>query len=135
LTVEIVESEQIQDLEMLNEFIFALKKHGVMIAIDDFGTGFSNFDTILNLDIDYVKLDGSLVSQIHDKKYRIMLESMVKICHDLGIKTIAEYICDESIMEAAISIGVDYLQGYHLHQPTEWNSVKEAFGFKGAENA
>lgn len=135
LTVEIVESEQIHDIDMVNEFIFALKKNGVMIAIDDFGSGFSNFDTILNLDIDYVKLDGSLVSKIHDKKYRIMLESMVKICHDLGIKTIAEYICDESIMEAATSIGVDYLQGYHLHQPSQWDSVKETFGFTGTENA
>ncbi|PHS40663.1 MAG: hypothetical protein COB07_03920 [Sulfurovum sp.] len=135
LTVEIVESEQIQDMDMVNEFIFALKKNGVMIAIDDFGSGFSNFDTILNLDIDYVKLDGSLVSKIHDKKYRIMLESMVKICHDLGIKTIAEYICDESIMEAARSIGVDYLQGYHLHKPSKWDSVKETFGFNGAQNA
>lgn len=135
LTVEIVESEQIQDLDMVNEFIFALKKNGVMIAIDDFGSGFSNFDTIMNLDIDYVKLDGSLVSKIHDKKYRIMLESMVKICHDLGIKTIAEYIYDESIMEAAKSIGVDYLQGYHLHQPSEWDSVQETFGIGISENA
>ena len=135
LTVEIVESEQIQDVEMVNEFIFALKKHGVLIAIDDFGSGFSNFDTIVNLDIDYVKLDGSLVSKIHDKKYRIILESMVKICHDLGIKTIAEYISDESIMEAATSIGVDYLQGYHLHQPAQWESVRETFALKGDENA
>lgn len=135
LTVEIVESEQIQDIEMVNEFIFALKKRGVMIAIDDFGSGFSNFDTIANLDIDYVKLDGSLVSKIHDTKYRIILENMVKICHDLGIKTIAEYISDESIMEEAKSIGVDYLQGYHLHQPAHWNSVIETFGLQGGENA
>jgi len=135
LTIEIVESEQIQDIEMVNEFIFALKKRGVMIAIDDFGSGFSNFDTIANLDIDYVKLDGSLVSKIHDSKYRIILENMVKICHDLGIKTIAEYISDESIMEEAKSIGVDYLQGYHLHQPSHWNSVVETFGLEGAENA
>jgi len=135
LTVEIVESEQIQDIEMVNEFIFALKKHGVMIAIDDFGSGFSNFDTIVDLDIDYVKLDGSLVSKIHETKYRIILENMVKICQDLGIKTIAEFISDESIMEVAKSIGVDYLQGYHLHQPQEWNSVRQTFDMKGDKNA
>jgi len=135
LTVEIVESEQIEDLEQVNEFIFALKKRGVLIAIDDFGSGFSNFDNIVNLDIDYVKLDGSLVSKIHDKKYRIILENMVNICHDLGIKTIAEYISDESIMELAKSIGVDYLQGHHLHKPEHWNSVKETFGFEGDKSA
>ncbi len=60
---------------------------------------------------------------------------MVNICHDLGVKTIAEYISDESIMEVAKSIGVDYLQGYHLHRPSPWDSAKETFGFKGDENA
>ena len=135
LTVEIVESEQIDDLEMINEFIFDLKKKGVMIAIDDFGSGFSNFDNIVSLDVDYVKLDGSLVSKIHDKKYRIILENMVKICHDLGIKTIAEYISDESIMEQAKSIGVDYLQGFHLHKPEPWSMVCDTLELKGASNA
>ena len=95
----------------------------------------SNFDTIVNLDIDYVKLDGSLVSNIHDTKYRIILENLVKICHDLGIKTIAEFISDESIMEVAKSIGVDYLQGYHLHQPQAWSSTRKTFNIKGDENA
>ncbi len=135
LTVEIVESEQIEDLEQVNEFIFALKKLGVRIAIDDFGSGFSNFDNIVNLDVDYVKLDGSLVSKIHDKKYRIILENMVNICHDLGIKTIAEYISDESIMGLAKSIGVDYLQGYHLHKPEHWDSVAATFGSEGDKSA
>ncbi|WP_309497381.1 EAL domain-containing protein, partial [Sulfurovum sp.] len=135
LTVEIVESEQIQDIDMVNEFIFRLKKCGVKVAIDDFGSGFSNFDTIVKLDIDYVKLDGSLVSNIHDIKYRTILENLVKICQDLGIKTIAEFVSDESIMEAAKSIGVDYLQGYHLHQPQEWNSVMQTFDVKGDEYA
>ena len=129
LTVEIVESEQIEDLEMINEFIFSLKKLGVLIAIDDFGSGFSNFDNIVKLDVDYVKLDGSLVSKIHDEKYRVILENMVKICRDLGIKTIAEYISDKSILTLAKSIGVDYLQGHHLHKPAHWDSVTETFGF------
>jgi len=74
-----------------------------------------------------VKLDGSLVSKIHDEKYRIILENMVKICRDLGIKTIAEYISDESILDLAKSIGVDYLQGHHLHKPAQWDSVVEKF--------
>lgn len=135
LTIEIVESEQIEDLEMINEFIFSLKKLGVMIAIDDFGSGFSNFDNIIKLDVDYVKLDGSLVSKIHDEKYRIILKNMVNICRDLGIKTIAEYISDESILILAKSIGVDYLQGHHLHKPAHWGSVTETFGLKGDNNA
>ena len=114
---------------------FALKKSGVKIAIDDFGSGFSNFDTIVDMDIDYVKLDGSLVSRIHDKKYKIILENMVNICRSLGIKTIAEYISDESLMKLAKSIGVDYLQGYYLHQPQSWGSVLNKYNLKGGQNA
>jgi len=135
LTVEIVESEQIQDIEMVNELIFSLKKCGVTIALDDFGSGFSNFDMIADLDVDYVKLDGSLVSNIHDTKYKIILENMVKICKDLGIHTIAEFISDESIMDAAKSIGVDFLQGYHLHQPQDWDSTIKTFDIPGDKNA
>ena len=135
LTVEILESEQIRDIELAREFIFTLKKHDVRIAIDDFGSGFSNFDTIMHLDVDYVKLDGSLISKIHDRKYRIILENMVRICHDLGIKTIAEYISDEGIMRLAKSIGVDYLQGYHLHEPMHWENVSEVYGYKGGQDA
>jgi EAL domain-containing protein (putative c-di-GMP-specific phosphodiesterase class I) len=129
LTVEIVESEQIEDIEMINEFIFSLKKLGVLIAIDDFGSGFSNFDNIVKLDVDYVKLDGSLVSKIHDEKYRVILENMVKICRDLGIKTIAEYISDADILKLAKGIGVDYLQGFHLHEPEHLNNISDSFGF------
>lgn len=135
LTIEIVESDQIRDFEMVNEFIFSLKKWGVCIAIDDFGSGYSNFDTILNLAIDYVKLDGSLISKIQDEKHRIIIQNMVNICHDLGIKTIAEYISDESIMEEAKNLGIDYLQGFHLHQPQHWDKVKKTFNVKEIENA
>ena len=60
---------------------------------------------------------------------------MVNICQDLGIKTIAEYISDESIIEVAQSIGVDYLQGYHLHQPQDWDSTIKTFDMTGDENA
>lgn len=134
LTIEIVESEQIEDFEQVIEFIFTLKKHGVLIAIDDFGCGFSNFDILMNLDVDYVKLDGSLVSKIQNDKYRIILENIVNICHDLGIKTIAEYISNDSIMQLAKSVGVDYLQGFHLHKPEHWNGVMERFALKGDES-
>ena len=129
LTVEILESDQIRDVEIVNEFIFKLKKSGVLIAIDDFGSGFSNFDNLLNLEIDYVKLDGSLISKIHDRKHRIILGNMVNICHELGIATVAEYISDPGILRMAQSIGVDYFQGHHLHKPQQWEYVLQTFGY------
>ena len=129
LTVEIVESDQIRDIELVNEFIFKLKKNGVLIAIDDFGSGFSNFDNLLNLEIDYVKLDGSLISKIHDRKHRVILANMVNICHELGIKTIGEYIADVGLLRMAKSIGIDYFQGYYLHKPQSWEQTARTFGY------
>ena len=129
MTVEIVESDQIRDIELVNEFIFKLKKNGVLIAIDDFGSGFSNFDNLLNLEIDYVKLDGSLISKIHDRKHRVILANMVNICHELGIKTIGEYIADVGLLRMAKSIGIDYFQGYCLHKPQSWEQTARTFGY------
>jgi EAL domain-containing protein (putative c-di-GMP-specific phosphodiesterase class I)/GGDEF domain-containing protein len=135
LTVEILESDQIRDLETVNEFIFRLKKSGVMIAIDDFGSGYSNYDNLLNLEIDYVKLDGSLISKIHDRKHRIILGNMVNICHELGIETVAEYISDTDVLDMAQSIGVDYFQGHHLHKPQQWDDALQTFGYSEAAYA
>lgn len=135
LTIEILESDQIRDVELVNAFIFKLKKLDVTIAIDDFGSGFSNFDNLLNLEVDYVKLDGSLIAKIHDRKHRVILANMVNICHELGIKTVAEYVADIGILRMAQSIGVDYFQGFYLHKPQSWEQTKLTFGFKEADHA
>ena len=134
LTIEILESENIRSMDEVNEFIFAMKRYGVKIAIDDFGSGFSNLDNILSLDVDYVKLDGSLISKIRNEKHRELLRSVVGICHDLGIETVAEFVSDREIMLLAKSIGVDYFQGYYLHKPSDWESVLEEFGPEGGSN-
>ena len=63
LTIEILESQKISNYEVVNEFISELKRYNVKIAIDDFGSGFSNYEHILNLNIDYIKIDGSLDSK------------------------------------------------------------------------
>ena len=123
LTVEILESEAIEDFELLSEKIYRLKHLGVRVAIDDFGSGFANFDTVAALEIDYVKIDGSLISRISDPRYRTILENMVAICHDLGIETVAEFVSDEATQALVREIGIDYLQGYHLHRPEPWEKI------------
>ncbi len=134
LTVEILESERIGDMEQVNEFIYELRRYGVKIAIDDFGSGFSNLENILGLDVDFVKLDGSLVKRISDSRYREMLRSVVSVCHDLGIETVAEFVSDETLMNELKKIGVDYLQGFYLHEPQSWESIDGEFGRKGGED-
>lgn len=123
LTVEILESEEIGDFELMSEKIYALKRLNVGVAIDDFGSGFANFDMVAALDVDYVKIDGSLISRIREPRYRVILENMVAICRDLGIETVAEFVSDETIREMVQEIGVDQMQGYHLHRPEPWERI------------
>ncbi len=62
---EIVESEGIQNYDVVNRFIQEVKRYGVQIAIDDFGAGYSNFAYIMRLDVDFIKIDGSIIRDIH----------------------------------------------------------------------
>jgi EAL domain-containing protein (putative c-di-GMP-specific phosphodiesterase class I) len=63
ITFEIVESEDIEDYKLIEEFILMLKEYNCKVSIDDFGSGYSNFTNIIKLNIDYIKLDGSLIEK------------------------------------------------------------------------
>ena len=73
---------------------------GARIAIDDFGTGYSNFEHLLRLDVDYIKIDGSLIKNIvTDDKHRLIVETIVSFARRIGIKTVAEFVSDEKILQ------------------------------------
>jgi EAL domain-containing protein (putative c-di-GMP-specific phosphodiesterase class I) len=117
LTVEILESEKIHDFDIVNDFIKELRRYGVSVAIDDFGTGFSNYEHILQLDIDYIKLDGSLVKRVNEEIYYELIKSIVSFCNKQGIKVVAEFVSNISILRYIRSLNVDYSQGYYISKP------------------
>ncbi len=117
LTVEILESEKIHDFEKVNEFIKELRRYGVLVAIDDFGTGFANYEHILQLDVDYIKLDGSLVKRINEEIYYDLIKSIVSFCKKQNIKVIAEFVSSLAILRYVKSLKIDYSQGYHISKP------------------
>jgi len=119
ITFEILESEKIESSEEVNEFMYKVKALGAKIAIDDFGTGYSNFEHILRLDpIDYIKIDGSLIKNIAlGSRYRLIVETIVEFARKLGIKTVAEFVSDENILDITKNTGIDYAQGYHIGKP------------------
>lgn len=117
---EIVESDGIENYEEVSKFIMDAKKYGAEIAIDDFGTGYSNFEHILRLNVDYIKIDGSLIKNLGtDKHSEIIVETIVSFAKKLGIKTVAEFVHSREIMEKVASIGIDYSQGFYLSAPKE----------------
>ncbi|MDD3463054.1 MAG: GGDEF and EAL domain-containing protein [Sulfurospirillaceae bacterium] len=115
---EILEDESIESLDRVEIFINRVKRMGVKIAIDDFGTGYSNFSYLLKLQPDYIKIDGSLIREIDkDKKSEAIVSAIVIFAKKLDIKTIAEYVCNESVYSKCKALGVDEFQGFYLGEP------------------
>lgn len=122
LVIEIVESEAIENYDDFLEFIQEVKALGCKIAIDDFGSGYSNYQYIINLNeyIDYLKIDGTLIRDIHtNRKTQLLVGTLKFLCDNLGIKTIAEYIENKEIFEYVKSMGINYSQGYYIGKPHE----------------
>ena len=118
LTFEILEDDAIKNYDILKDFIKWVKTKGVTIAIDDFGSGYSNFAHILNLDIDFLKIDGSLIKYIDkDKKMRMIVETIEEFAKKVGMKTIAEFVSSKEILEEVKNLNIDYTQGFYLGEP------------------
>ncbi|ADD69090.1 diguanylate cyclase/phosphodiesterase [Denitrovibrio acetiphilus DSM 12809] len=116
---ELLESEGIESFEVVNDFIKEIKKTGAMVAIDDFGSGYSNFVYLSELQVDIIKIDGSLIKNIDkDTQAQIIVGTIIKFANQLNIKTVAEFVHSESVKLKVIEMGIDYIQGYHIGQPT-----------------
>ena len=121
IVFEITEREAIKGIGEFQNLISKLKTRGYRFAIDDFGSGYSSFYYLKHLPIDYVKIDGEFVKELSlkDPKSTAFVESIVFLCKKLKIKTIAEFIENESILKIVKKIGIDYGQGYFLGYPSE----------------
>ncbi len=118
IVFEILESEGIENYREVGRFIAEMKVLGCRIAIDDFGSGYSNFEHLMQLDIDYIKIDGSLIRNLDvDANARVVVETVVGFAKKLKIQTVAEYIHSEAVFETAKSLGVDRFQGFYLGKP------------------
>jgi len=116
---EITESEEVADYQVINKFIKRVKEYNVKIAIDDFGSGYANFEHILNIDADYIKIDGSLIKNIDkDENSYIITEAIINFSKKLGRKTIAEFIHNQEIYKIVKELGADFYQGFYLGAPT-----------------
>lgn len=118
LEFELLESEEINNFETVTNFIEKVKSFGCSVGVDDFGAGYSNFNMLANLNIDFVKIDGSLIKEIDtSKKQQIIVETIAEFSRKFGFKTVAEFVSSEEIYQAVKKLDIDYCQGFHFGKP------------------
>ncbi len=126
ITFEILESDEVQNYKKVANFIKKIKALGCSVAIDDFGSGYSNFEQLLKLNIDYIKIDGSLIKDIDtNKESEIVTKTIISFAKELGVKTVAEFVSSQSILDKVKLLGVDYAQGYHIGKPVPVAQAKK----------
>ncbi|MDA3907896.1 MAG: bifunctional diguanylate cyclase/phosphodiesterase [Sulfurimonas sp.] len=120
VTFEILESDEIDNMILFKEKIDLLHSFNAKVSIDDFGSGYSNFKTILDIEANYLKIDGSLVKNIDvsEKDFKVV-KSIIHFAKEANMKTIAEFVHSKEVYDKLEELGVDYMQGYFIAKPTD----------------
>jgi EAL domain-containing protein (putative c-di-GMP-specific phosphodiesterase class I) len=116
--IEVTETAEISDLEAANKALQGLRDMGYRVGLDDFGAGAASFQYLHAFGVDFVKIDGSLVKEIgKSTRDDALLKSILKLCGELNIETIAEHVTDKQTFDRARDIGFDMGQGAFLGAP------------------
>lgn len=122
IVFEITEDVAIAELEKAKHFLRELRLLGFQTALDDFGVGYSSFSYLRELDVDFVKIDGSFINSMHTDELNFALVRAINdICHILGKQTIAEFVQNQSALKLLKEIGVDFAQGYNIATAADYD--------------
>lgn len=122
LCIEITESVALRDLENTRRFIDKVRGQGARVALDDFGAGYTSFSYLKDLPADVLKIDGSFIVNMNKHPANVaIVEAIVSLAMNLGMKTIAEWAEDHATVRTLVEVGVDYVQGFAIarSQPPE----------------
>jgi len=118
LCIEITESVALHDLNNTRHFIDTVRSYGAKVALDDFGAGYTSFSYLKELPADLLKIDGSFIVNMNSHPANVaIVEAIVNLAGNLGMKTIAEWAEDTATVQTLSEIGVDYVQGYVVARP------------------
>ncbi len=119
IVIEILEAK-VKSVDALAKFVRIHREHGFLIALDDVGKGHSNFDRIPIIQPDIIKIDRSLVTNLHQDYYRQeIFKSLVQLSQKIGALALAEGVETEEETLASLELGADLLQGYYFSEPQE----------------
>lgn len=120
VAIEITESQNESDFDILKERITELKDSGITFYLDDFGTGYSNFERIMELPFDIIKFDRSLViGSKNSPKAETLVDYLAHMFTDMNYSVLYEGIEDEQDEEHCANMFARYLQGYKYFKPIE----------------
>ncbi len=124
LCFEITETAAITNVAAAMDFIAISRRHGCTVALDDFGSGMASFGTLKNLSVTYLKIDGQFVTGVIDDPLDdVAVRCFVEVAEVIGLRTVAEFVESEAVLQRLRQIGVHYAQGYHLHRPEPFAQV------------
>jgi diguanylate cyclase (GGDEF)-like protein len=118
ICLEITETAAVSNLSQTVKFIESLKIIGCSFSLDDFGSGMSSFTYLKTLPVDYLKIDVYFVKTMTTNAIDYaMVKSIHEIGHVMGLKTVAEFVENDDILQELVRLGVDYGQGYGIAKP------------------
>ncbi len=124
LCLEITESVALQDLDVTRRFIEQTRQYGVKIALDDFGAGYTSFSYLRELPADAVKIDGAFIrGMMRHPANLAIVTAIIELAHNLGMRTIAEWVEDVETLEGLVAAGADYAQGYAICKPVDPSEI------------
>jgi len=117
---EVTETEAVKNFDKARIFIDALRKIGCRFALDDFGKGYSSYYYLKKMPLDFVKIDGAFIRNLHtDQTDSVFVKALTELAHGFGIITIAECIENEEVIPILRRLGVDLGQGFYMGSPQE----------------
>jgi EAL domain-containing protein (putative c-di-GMP-specific phosphodiesterase class I) len=119
LTFEILEENEVKDYGKVMFYLEQLKAFGSKVALDDFGSGYASYSYLIKLNIDILKIDGSIIKELKSSPdhAKIVIRSIRELAESFQYELVAEFVSDEDIYNMIKDLGIQYVQGYYLGEP------------------
>ena len=131
LLIEITETAAIADLERAGKAVASLRALGYRVGLDDFGAGAASVNYLHAFPVDFVKFDGAMIKKIGSSpRDDALLAGLAKLCAEMKVTTIAEWIEDEGLAKAARALGFQHGQGHYFGMGTPAIPLEMAVGKK-----
>lgn len=125
LEFELTERTIVENENRLEHFLNRLKDIGMAISLDDFGTGNNSLIHLVSLPIDFIKIDKVFIDNIKDLHNTALVDGIINLAHNLGMKVIAEGVETKEQMEILENMGCDNIQGFYFSKPLTPEKLKE----------